>query len=978
MDDLEKAILIVYEPSAADPALRAQAMAYCNSAKAGHPSSLLRLCLDRLHRSPLVPVRFWCLQTLHDVILLRYSSIPSADLPHLRSALLSLVSDRPLPAASPPFLKNKLAQALAALIRLEYPSSPWPDPFLCILPSLPAADPAAIDMFARLLTALDDDLLSQDYPRSPQDTAAAAQVKDTMRLQCVPQIVRHWFDAVSLYHTSDPSLAAAALDTMRRYVTWIDIGLVANDAFVPLLFDLILTPGSTDQLQTAAAGCVLAIVLKRMDPRQKVALLRSLPVSRVFANPDLIPKVPYLITGFAAEALECYKKLGSADVDGSSPQDLLEEALPSVLYVMKESEEVELGNVVEFLSDYVSTMKSPSHKQAIYLGQILEVIRVQILYDAAYRSNLDIPDKIGKEEEDQMAERRKELLTLFCSICRVAPNVSQLFIRNLLFSALSSSEASVEEVEAMLTLFYRLGETVNDEAVRTGKGLLGELVQMLFSARFACHSHRLVALIYLETVTRFMKFVQDNTQYLPHLLAAFLDERGIHHPNLNVSRRASYLFMRAVKLLKAKFVPYLDSILQGVQDVVAQFTSSHWSSKDLKFPSSEDGSQTFEAIGLLIGMEDVTSEKQSEYLAAFLDPLYVKLKELLSDAKACGLEESSAKVLILQQIIMALNALSKGFNERLAMSNRPAIGIMFKKTLDLVLEILISFPNIKSLRNKITSFLHRMVDTLGASILPYLPAALKHLLVDSEPKDMMDFLVLVNQLMSKFSTSVEPVLEDIFPVIASRLIDILAKDASPTVPGCNTEEMRELQELQRILYSFLHVMANHNLSSVLIAPSCRGCLDVLMQLLLVSACNHKDIVLRKLCVQIFVKLIKDWCTICNGDDKVPGFRSFIIEQFATNCCLYSVLDKSFEFRDANTLVLFGEIVMAQKVMYEKLGNDFVIHFVSKGLQAVHCPHELAEQYYQKLQASDIKTLKSFYQLLIENLRQQQNGSLVFR
>lgn len=35
--------------------------------------------------------------------------------------------------------------------------------------------------------------------------------------------------------------------------------------------------------------------------------------------------------------------------------------------------------------------------------------------------------------------------------------------------------------------------------------------------------------------------------------------------------------------------------------------------------------------------------------------------------------------------------------------------------------------------------------------------------------------------------------------------------------------------------------------------------------------------------------------------QVPGFRSFVIETFATNCCLYSVLDRSFDFRDANTV-----------------------------------------------------------------------------
>ncbi|KAL3497296.1 hypothetical protein ACH5RR_040028 [Cinchona calisaya] len=34
--------------------------------------------------------------------------------------------------------------------------------------------------------------------------------------------------------------------------------------------------------------------------------------------------------------------------------------------------------------------------------------------------------------------------------------------------------------------------------------------------------------------------------------------------------------------------------------------------------------------------------------------------------------------------------------------------------------------------------------------------------------------------------------------------------------------------------------------------------------------------------------------------RVPGFQNFVIEAFATNCCLYCVLDKSFEFRDAIT------------------------------------------------------------------------------
>ncbi|PKU85889.1 exportin-T isoform X2 [Dendrobium catenatum] len=975
MDDFERAIMLIYNSAggSAESNLLLQAIEFCERLKAGPPPTVLRLCLDRLHRSPLVPVQFWCLQSLHDVIRLSYSALD--DLPLLRASLLSLFSDRLFPSSSPPFLKNKLAQALAALIRLEYPS-PWPSPFLHLLSLLPS--PAAVDMFSRLLTALDDDLISQDYHLSSDDVAAATRVKDAMRLQCVPQIAHAWFDIVSLYRSSDPALAAATLDAMRRYIVWIDISLVANDAFLPLLFDLILSHNTPEPLRASSAGCVLAVVSKRMEPHSKLNLLRSLQLNRVLAESELVQKLPALVIGYASEALDCYKRLGSQNEGSSSAMELLEEALPTVFYVMQTCEELDAGNVVELLSDYISTMKMPSQKQIVYVGQMLEVIRGQICYDPTFRDNLDVRDKIGKEQEEQMAEHRKDLFLLFRSVCRVAPDVTQLFIRNLIASALFSSDMTVEEVEAALTLFYRLGETVSEDGMKTGSGLLREMVPLLLSAKFSCHSHRSVALVYLETITRYLKFVQENGQYIPNVLAAFLDERGVHHPNLNVSRRASYLFMRAVKLLKPKLVPFVDTILQSLQDALVQYTSSDWTSKDLKYSGFEDGSHAFEAIGLLIGVEEISPEKQSEYLAALLKPLYGQVEMLLIDAKAEGLEESSPKVMSSQQIIVALNALSKGFSERTVTASRPSIGLMFKQTLDILLQILVTFPNIKPLRNKVTSYLHRMVEILGTMVLPYLPMALNQLLVDSEPKDMVDFLVLINQVICKFGTSLESMLEEIFPTIASRVFLIPASEPLPSGHGINTEEIRELQELQRISYAFIHVMVTHDLSSVLLAPNSRGYLDAIMQLLLLTSCSHKDLLVRKMCVQIFVKLIKDWCSNDAGEEKVPGFRGFIINKFAPSCCLYSVLDKSFDFRDANTLILFGEIILAQKVMYEKFGDDFIAYFISNGLLAAQCPQDSAEQYYQHLQGNDNKAFKSFYQSLIENLRQQQNGSLVFR
>ncbi|XP_055825792.1 exportin-T isoform X1 [Solanum dulcamara] len=990
MDDLEKAILISFDESGAiDSALKAQAVGYCQQFK--ETPSICSICIERLCFSKLVQVQFWCLQCLHEVLRVRYSSMGPEEKSFIRKSVFSLAcyestDDKNLVRVldGPAFIKNKLAQVMVTLICFEYPMI-WPSVFVDFLSNL-SKGVVVIDMFCRVLNALDEEVISLDYPRSQEEVAIAGQIKDAMRQQCISQVVRAWYDILLMYRNSDPDLCCSVLDSMRRYVSWIDIGLIANDAFVGLLFELMLVSGFPDQLRGAAAGCIHAVAAKRMDPKAKLALLQSLQIRKVFGlvaednDSELVSSVASLLTGYSTEVLECSKRLNSEDGKAVSTE-LLNEVLPSVFYVMQNCEIDETFSIVQFLSGYVGTLKSLApltETQSLHVGQILDVIRSQIRFDPAYRNNLDVLDKTGKEEEDRMADFRKDLFVLLRSVGRVAPDATQIFIRNSLASAVASNgDVDVEEIEDALSLLYAFGESLSDETMKTGNGLLGELIPMLLSTKFPCHNNRLVALIYLETVTRYMKFFQENTQYIPLVLSAFLDERGIHHPNSNVSRRASYLFMRIVKLLKAKLVPYIETILQSLQDTVAQFTTIYAASKELS--GCEDGSHIFEAIGLLIGMEDVPLEKQSEYLTALLTPLCQQVEALLLNAKAQNPEESPAKITNIQQIIMAINALSKGFSERLVTASRPAIGLMFKQTLDVLLRILIIYPKIEPLRCKVTSFIHRMVDILGSSVFPYLPKALEQLLAESEPKELAGFLLLLNQLICKFNTGVQDILEEVYPAIASRVFNILPRDAFPTGPGSNTEEIRELQELQRTFYTFLHVIATHDLSSVFLSSKSRAYLDPMMQLILHASCNHKDILVRKACVQIFIRLIKDWCASPYGEEKVPGFRSFVMEAFATNCCMYSVLDKSFEFRDANTLVLFGEIVLAQKVMFEKFGNDFLVHFVSKSFQSAHCPQDLAEQYCQKLQqGSDVKALKSFYQSLIENLRCQQNGSLVFR
>ena len=55
------------------------------------------------------------------------------------------------------------------------------------------------------------------------------QLKDAMREACIKDVANAWTGLVAGYHAVNPELTASILAVVERYVSWIDIGLVAND-----------------------------------------------------------------------------------------------------------------------------------------------------------------------------------------------------------------------------------------------------------------------------------------------------------------------------------------------------------------------------------------------------------------------------------------------------------------------------------------------------------------------------------------------------------------------------------------------------------------------------------------------------------------------------------------------------------------------------------------------------------------------------
>ena len=604
MDDLEKAILFTFDQSGAvDANLRAQAQAYCDQAK--QSPEIWRVCLERCTASRFAEVQFWCLQILEDVVRRQYASLSQQDRQLFQQSLgmALLGSARPEGGSStgetaqllamqsrPVFVRNKLAQIVVLIIYLEYPSG-WPSIFVDLVQAVDKGPPW-VDMMCRVFSTLDDEVISLDYPRTSEDNVVAMRIKDAMRQQCIVQVVNCWYQLVVAYCTISPEVAASVLETMHRYVSWIDIGLVANEQFIPLLFRILSSPQEPAKLRGAAADCILAVITKRMEPLVKVTLLQRLQMSEVcrqlslVKEPEFALKVTALLTGLASELLDNWKRLqfngtiATPDTmaGASSAEGMLDEVLPHVLYFMEHGDEDISQTTFQFLLAYVASLKKGSRlsqHQEDNLAQILAVVRSCMQYDEEVEDSLDTLDKDGVEEEERMNEYRRDLFTLLKNIARIAPAVSKQFVQSNMTTVLSNPQSSFSEVETALSLFYQLGEGVTDEALKPGSGAMAEMAAALLTSSVPHHAHRVISLLFLETVVRYVRFVQQHAQYIPAALSAFLGDKGMHHPRSSVSSRASYLFMRVVKVLRVQLVPYLQSILEVSTSFASKLVSCH-------------------------------------------------------------------------------------------------------------------------------------------------------------------------------------------------------------------------------------------------------------------------------------------------------------------------------------------------------------------------------------------------------------------
>ena len=673
---------------------------------------------------------------------------------------------------------------------------------------------------------------------------------------------------------------------------------------------------------------------------------------------------------------------------------LLVLATQAAMYGIPSKHESAVSASSQFLIQYSNRMKNDNYTLALSIPMVQETLLKNIID----RSSFEFVNEFGAdfangsdpyvvELECDVFALRHELMVLFRNISRAAPeivlratqaaiesafNTSSSNNNNNSSSSGGSGEVSWYRVDAALSALYNLGESsgftdaVVNFAMKTNPNNAKdksnsiqplqssaapqehiELTSLVLSvvlkwdecSKSAAY-HRIVSMSYMELCVRYHNMIEQNAEALHLVLRAFLDERGMRHPDSNVSSRACYLFMRMVKPVRSHLADKLDDIftalekplsdaaaplssqmLEAIQAKVAQLASNlSIGTRAQAEEGNDDRLYVFEAAGSILGAEEVPEDKQCERLMQVCQVLCGRIVEFVNvtDAENGALASQNA-----MRCVVALSNLSKGFSARICVQLRPKVGEIFRSAMEVTISCLKRWPREKGVRHRVVGYLHQMVQILNETIVPYLPDAVDSLRSNgTNSKELGETLVLINQLSNTFKEALLPMIAPLFLPLRLQVHESIRAGLSQS--ASSDEFTRESHELERNWVQTVNTFALTSLLSPMLAANVEA-RDLCLTELVENARTHNSISIRKLCLQSLKRITTDWLVGSDntgGNPQIGGeFSNFAAQKIGIECCLIAPLF-DYNFADAGAVAAVNECFAIQRVLFQKMGEPF--------------------------------------------------------
>uniref|UniRef100_A0A3Q3B8C5 Exportin-T n=1 Tax=Kryptolebias marmoratus TaxID=37003 RepID=A0A3Q3B8C5_KRYMA len=909
---MDEQALLGLNPNA-DAPYRQRALAYFEQLKESQDA--WEVCADALANRIYSDdhVKFFCFQVLEHQVKFRHAGLSAAQQQLIRETLMKWLQCQ-LMNAQPEktFIRNKAAQVFALTFVMEYLTL-WPKFFFDIL-SLVGLSPHGVDIYLRTLMAIDAEVVDRDILHTPEETRRNTLIKDTMREQCIPNLVESWFQILTAYQQSHPELTCQCLEVVGAYVSWIDLNLIAND-FVNLL----LSQMSVEELREEACDCLFEIINKGMDPVDKTKLVESLCrvlQSAGFFNVeqeedvDFLAKFSRLVNGMGQSLVLSWTKLAKCGNVKEAAETLqaVEAKVPLLLQLLVHEDDDISSNIVAFCYDYLHVLKQLpqlTEQQKTNIEAVMLAVMKKLTYDDEYNFENE------GEDEAMFVEYRKQLKMLLDRLAQVSPELLLEAVGRVFTSTMQSWQtAPFMEVEVAIRLLYMLGEALpvshgahfSGDTAKTSA--LQDMMRTLVSCGVSGYQHTSVSLEFFETVVRYDKFFIVEPQHIPNVLMAFLDQRGLRHNSPKVRSRVAYLFSRFIKTLHKHMTAFIEDILTRIQDLLELAPPENGF---LALLTSDDQLFMFEAAGVLIVSGESPVERKQALMRSLLMPLMDAFRLLLAKLLQETEEEHQAALAnCLSHAVSFASRTSKAFSNKQTVKQCGCTEV-YRDCLQNFLPALSCPVQRGALRSAVRSFLHRMIICLEEEVLPFIPAASEHMLKDCEAKDLQEFIPLISQITAKFKRQVSPFLQQIFMPLVLAIFEVLARPAEENDQTAALEK----QMLRRSYFSFIQAIAGSGMNEVMANQGAENIERVLFTIIQ-GAVDFPDPIAQKTCFIILSKLVELW----GGKDGMVGFPDFIYKHIVPACFL-APLKPTFDLSDAQTVLTLSECALTLKIIHLK-------------------------------------------------------------
>ncbi|KAI0390814.1 Exportin-T [Xylariaceae sp. FL0594] len=1023
---IENAIEIAWNPTS-DPTLKGQAFEFLNQLRSDPQAWQVSVALFTRPQKPSEVVRHVALEIVNNAIQTQTLDIHS--LVSLRDTLLRYVQANYISSqASEPdsaSLQNKLTQIFTTLFVSLYKQG-WEsfiDDFLALTANPGSShrdNPAGVVLYLRILGSIHDEIADVMVARQNDQVRAHTELKDLMRARDLAKIAQSWQELLAQYGNQNDAIVEGTLKVIGKWVSWVDIGLVINDAMLGQIFPLIgrtNKAGGEDKVRDAAVDAFNEIVGKKMRPADKTEMISFLNlreiISQLVASPplrdfkgtsrydtDLAEAVAKLVNTVVADLARVLDDRSTDDNTRMKATQLLHDFVPLVLRFFSDEYDEVCATVIPCLTDilqYFRKLPELPSSFAETLSPILNAIIMKMRFDET--SSWGNEDEQTDEAEFQ--ELRKKLQVLQKSVAAVNQSLYIEVLSNLVANIFQSldergSQLDWRDLDLALHEMYLFGElampnqglsTKNQPSAEASERLSAMMTKMVQSG-VANFPHPAILLQYMEICHRYCAYFESQPGMIAQVLESFINL--VHHEHARIRTRSWYLFFRFVKHLRAQVGNVAETIIQSISDLlpIKAEVPSDDADDDMSSDETDNSADAvfqaqlnlFEAIGCVSSTSTTPPEKQAMYARSVMDPLFADMEQHLERAKS----GDAQAVLQIHHIIMALGTLAHGFSDwtpgAQTSNQRPppakVVSDEFARAAEAILIALNALNASSDIRAACRSAFSRLLGVLGSAVLPQLPQWIGGLLSQSSSKDEMAmFLRLLDQVVFGFKTEISDVLNQLLTPLLQRVFGGLRE------PISGTDDEIQLAELRREYLTFLGVILNNDLGGVLVSETNQGFFEELLGSILSLAVEvdpaSGNLPASKIAFSLLTKMTMVWggpdvatisanpSTLGSPSPVIPGFDQLIlIDRFHTTCWQVMANGNFRPSADAQTRQVLNEIAGLEQAIYLKTGERFIHHLRSTLFPQLGVN---GDDFLRSMTtSSDKKTFAKYLQTLKEN------------